>query len=122
MNSRDKYKKIISKNIKDIQKSFTSRKIIKNKLIPYYFDKPLLLLNNSDTISSNALNNQDDIIKKSNIQYEEKKYDGKQLSKEIHKMLENFNLSSHKNISLYESYKSTCGQFTKNYYIFKNLI
>ena len=121
MNSKDKYKKIISKDIEDIQKAFTTRKIIKNKLIPYYFDKPLLYLNNSDNISSNALNNQDDVIQKNNIQYDEKIYDGKQLSKVIHKKLENFNLSYHKNMSLYESYKSTCGKFTKNYFFCKHL-
>ena len=114
------YKNIINKNIKEIQDSFITQKIIKKKLIPFYRNKPTLLLNNSDKISSKKLNEKDDITKRNNNQYEEKIYDGQKLSKAIHKKLEYFNRTHKKNISLYKHYKSKSVEFSKYYYFCKN--
>ena len=113
-----KYKTIIANKIQKIENSFINKKLIEKKLVQYNIDKPSFLLNKSEKLSFKTLNIKDDIISRNNNQYEEKKYDGKKLSKSIHKKLEYFNKTHKKNISLYKLYKSKSEHFSKYYWIF----
>ena len=115
------YERIADINLKNIQKSFSNQKSINKKLIPYFFDKPGLLLNKSDKLSPKTFKIKDDITNNNNNQYEEKIYDGKKLSKSIHKKLDYFNKTHIKNISLYKMYKSKYEFFSKQYNFFKYL-
>ena len=118
MNQNSSFRKLANKDIKEMQKTFFRQKIIFRKLVPYYPSKSLVL-DNKTNYSKNLLI-QDEITKKNN-QYEHKKYDGKKLSKSIHKKLDYFNKAHNKNVSLYNSYKSKYQKFSKLYFICKNI-
>ena len=115
------YKDVISNDIKIIQNSFSNKITIEKKLFPFYFDKPNLLLNKSDLLSSKTSRKKDDITIRNNNPFEEKIYDGKKLSKEIHKKLEYFNQTNRKNLSKYKEYKGNNDQFSKYYFFSRNI-